>query len=48
MHRGQRNEPAHLVEVLDVVAQLRGISRDALAATATANAERLFNLPASA
>ncbi|MEO6154315.1 MAG: TatD family hydrolase [Thermomonas sp.] len=43
-HRGQRNEPAHLVEVLDVVAALRGMAREALAASTTANAERLFGL----
>ncbi|MBS0460308.1 MAG: TatD family hydrolase, partial [Proteobacteria bacterium] len=42
--RGQRNEPAHLVAVLDVVAKLRGISQDTLAAATTANAQRLFNL----
>ena len=44
-HRGERNEPAHLVEVLDVVAILRGITRENLAAATTANAERLFGLP---
>lgn len=43
-HRGERNEPAHLVEVLDVVAELRGMSREALAAATTENAVRLFNL----
>lgn len=41
-HRGQRNEPANLVEVLDVVAGLRGMTREDLAAATTANAERLF------
>ncbi len=43
-HRGQRNEPAHLVEVLDVVAMLRVMPRDDLATATTANAERLFGL----
>ena len=47
-HRGQRNEPAHLVEVLGVVAELRGMPRQELAAATTANAQRLFRLPASA
>ena len=47
-HRGERNEPAYLPEVLDVIAGLRGISRDELAAATTANAELLFRLPASA
>ncbi len=45
-HRGQRNEPANLVEVLDVIADLRGMARADVAAATTANAERLFGLPA--
>jgi TatD DNase family protein len=45
-HRGQRNEPAHLVEMLDAVAQLRGQPREHIASITTANAQRLFNLPA--
>ncbi len=44
-HRGQRNEPAHLVEVLEAIAELRGIAPAELAAATTANAERLFRLP---
>lgn len=47
-HRGERNEPAYLPEVLDVIASLRGMEREALAAATSANAERLFRLPASA
>ncbi|HET7125762.1 MAG TPA: TatD family hydrolase [Lysobacter sp.] len=47
-HRGERNEPAYLPEVLDVIAGLRGMEREELAAATTANAERLFNLSASA
>ncbi|MDI1253566.1 TatD family hydrolase [Thermomonas sp.] len=46
-HRGQRNEPAHLVEALDVVAGLRGMAREKLAAVTTFNAERLFGLPST-
>ena len=46
-HSGQRNEPARLPVVLDVVAQLRGIPQEEVAAATTANAERLFRLPAS-
>jgi TatD DNase family protein len=47
-HRGQRNEPARLVEVLHVVAELRGVEVEVIAAATTANAERLFamNQPA--
>ena len=44
-HRGQRNEPARLVRVLETVAALRGMSPSDLAAATTVNAERLFRLP---
>ena len=41
-HRGQRNEPAHITEVLRVIAELRGDSAQNIAAATTANAARLF------
>ncbi len=41
-YRGQRNEPARLVDVLKVVAELRGQSEEDIANLTTANAERLF------
>lgn len=41
-HRGQRNEPAYLTEVLQCVAELRGISSAAVAAATRDNAHRLF------
>ncbi len=44
-HRGERNEPAYAAEVLDVVATLRGESREAVAAATTRNACALFDLP---
>lgn len=44
--RGQRNEPARLATVRDTIAGLRGIDADELAAATSANAERLFRLPA--
>lgn len=47
-HRGERNEPAYLGEVLEVVASLRGMAPDTLANATSANAQRLFGLPASA
>ena len=47
-HRGQRNEPAFLVDVLAVVAGLRGESRESVAAATTRNAERLFGLATTA
>jgi TatD DNase family protein len=43
-HRGERNEPAHLVEVLHVVAALRGMAPEALAEATSRNARRLFAL----
>jgi len=43
-HRGQRNEPARIVEVLRCVAALRGESEQHVAQATTANARRLFGL----
>jgi len=43
-HRGERNEPAHIVEVLRSVAELRGESEEKVAEATTANARRLFGL----
>lgn len=43
--RGQRNEPARLPVVRDVIADLRGVAPEDIAAATTRNAERLFNLP---
>jgi len=42
--RGQRNEPARLATVCEVIAGLRGIAVDELAAATSANAQRLFRL----
>lgn len=42
--RGKRNEPAYVAHTADVVAELRGMSRDALREATTANARRLFGL----
>lgn len=46
-HRGQRNEPAYLTEVLHAISRLNGVEADHLAAVTSANARRLFNLPAT-
>lgn len=46
--RGQRNEPAFMLDVLDCIAQLRGESCESIAASTTANAERLFGIRVSA
>ena len=43
-HRGQRNEPALLVDVLDSVAGLRNADPGALAEATTENAQRLFRI----
>lgn len=41
-HRGERNEPARVAEVLQCVAALRGEAPEAVAAATTANVKRLF------
>lgn len=43
-HRGERNEPSYLPEVLRAAAALRGEDEAQLAASTSANARRLFNL----
>lgn len=43
--RGQRNEPARLANVCEVVATLRGMDADVVATATTNNAKRLFKLP---
>lgn len=42
--RGQRNEPASVARVLELVAELRPESREEIAAATRDNARRLFNL----
>ena len=44
--RGQRNEPARVVRVLEELARVRGCGVGELAAATSANAARLFALPA--
>lgn len=46
LHRGERNEPARLSVVLDVVAELRGEDPEAVALATWRNARRLLGLPA--
>ena len=46
--RGERNEPARLREILRVIAELRGEEEAHVATVTTANARRLFALPAGA
>ena len=42
-HRGGRNEPAHVVRVATVVAELRGLATEAVDEATTGNFDRLFN-----
>ncbi len=43
-HRGQRNEPARVAEILRCIAALRGEPEQLVAEATTANARRLFGL----
>jgi TatD DNase family protein len=47
-HRGKRNEPARIVEVLHAIAALRDEDPAEIAAATSANAERLFAFPTRA
>lgn len=44
--RGKRNEPSYVWQVAEKLAELRGTTLDAIAATTSANARALFNIPA--
>nr|NIV34319.1 TatD family deoxyribonuclease [Anaerolineae bacterium] len=43
-NHGERNSPEYLPEVLDSLAEARGMEREELAAITTANALALFRL----
>jgi TatD DNase family protein len=43
-YRGKRNEPAYARRTLEVLATLRGVEADRLAAITSENARRLFRL----
>lgn len=45
LHRGQRNEPARLLQVLQAIAELRGEDPAEIAARTSENARLLFKLP---
>jgi TatD DNase family protein len=47
-HRGQRNEPAHVVATLEKMAEMRGVTPLELAEVTTANARRFYGLDAAA
>ncbi len=44
-HRGKRNEPAYVTYIAARIAELRGVSTQAIIETTTANARRCFDLP---
>ena len=44
-HRGRRNEPAYVRFVAEKVAEVKGVSTEAMAKQTTENARRLFRLP---
>jgi TatD DNase family protein len=44
LHRGQRNEPAHLPTIAMTIAGLRGVAIEQIAQATSANARRLFGL----
>ena len=43
-HRGERNSPEYLPEVLEKLAEIRGESKESLAKATTANAMRMFGI----
>ena len=43
-HRGKRNEPAYVVRVVETLAELHGLSRDAMAERIATNFNNLFGL----
>ena len=43
-HRGKRNEPGFIVHTIEILAQIRGETPEAVAAVTAANARALFNL----
>lgn len=43
-YRGKRNEPAFLVKTAEVIAEVRGVTVEELAAQTTANSQRLFKI----
>ena len=47
-YRGKRNEPAYVVEVAKMIAELQGVSVEVVAEATYANACRLFRLPVEA
>ncbi len=47
-HRGRRNEPAFLIETVRRLAEVRGVTTEAIAAATTRNFERLCLQPAAA
>jgi TatD DNase family protein len=45
-HRGKRNEPAWVARVVEVLAEVKGVTAESLASQTADNARRFFGLPA--
>ena len=43
-HRGTRNEPVYVSEIVKKIAEIKGLSEDETAKTIFANAKRLFKI----
>lgn len=44
-HRGKRNEPIYVREIVKKIAEIKGLSEEEVAGTIAMNAKRVFNLP---
>jgi len=43
-HKGKRNEPAYLTEIVAAIAEIKGTTSAEIAQQSNANAKRLFNI----
>lgn len=44
-HRGERNEPAYIVELVDILSELLNLSKEEIENITTDNAKKLFGIP---
>ena len=43
-HRGKRNEPVYVREIVKKIAEIKGLGEDEVAQAITSNAKRLFSI----